>query len=355
MSRRLLVSTRKGLFIVASTPWGWQLGKPAFLGDPVTIAIVDPRDSALYAALNLGHFGVKLRRSRDGGATWSDIGVPAYPDPEKLSLIWSLAAGGPDHAGVLWAGTIPGGLFRSADHGDSWQLVTGLWDRPERKQWSGGGYDHPGIHSILVDPRDSGDIIVGVSCGGVWRTRDGGATWTICASGMRAEYMPPDRQFDPNAQDPHCVVRCSAGPDVLWAQHHNGIFRSADNASSWTEIKTAPRSSFGFAVAVHPADPNIAWFVPAVKDECRVPVDAEFAISRTRDGGRTFETFRAGLPSAPSYDLVYRHGLDVDASGRALAMGSTTGNLWVSADAGESWQCVSTHLPPISAVRFLAG
>jgi photosystem II stability/assembly factor-like uncharacterized protein len=353
MVRSILVATRKGLFTVTAGPAGWQLGSPAFLGDPVTIALPDPRDSALYAALNLGHFGVKLRRSRDAGRTWQDIGVPAYPDPDKLALIWSLAAGGPAEPGVLWAGTIPGGLFRSADHGDSWQLVTGLWNRPERAEWFGGGYDHPGIHSILVDPRDCADIILGISCGGVWRTRDGGASWALCATGMRAAFMPPQQAFNPNIQDPHRIVRCATAPDVLWAQHHNGIFRSTDNAATWTEITTAPRSSFGFAVAVHPADPDIAWFVPAVKDECRVPVDGEFVVTRTRDGGRSFEILRSGLPPARAYDLVYRHGLDVDASGHSLALGSTTGGLWVSSDAGQSWQCVSTHLPPISAVQFL--
>lgn len=354
MVPRILVSTRKGLFTATARDAAWQLGTPAFAGDPVTIALADARDGALYAVLNLGHFGVKLRRSRDDGKTWQDIGVPAYPEPDKLVLVWSLAAGGPAQHGVLWAGTLPGGLFRSSDHGDSWQLVTSLWNRPERKEWFGGGYDHPGIHSILVDPRNADDIILGISCGGVWRTRDGGANWTLCADGMRAEFMPPQEQFNPNVQDPHRIVRCAGAPDVLWAQHHNGIFRSTDNAGKWTEVKGAPRSSFGFAVAVHPESPDIAWFVPAVKDECRIPVDAEFVVNRTRDGGKSFATLQTGLPRAPAYDLVYRHALDVDASGRMLAMGSTTGSLWVSADAGDSWQCVSANLPPISAVALVA-
>jgi photosystem II stability/assembly factor-like uncharacterized protein len=147
-------------------------------------------------------------------------------------------------------------------------------------------------------------------------------------------------------------VQCPKNPDTLWAQHHNGIFRSTDGASSWHEVPGIPLSKFGFAVAVHPNDPDTAWFVPAVKDERRVPVDGALCVTRTRDGGRSFQTLRKGLPQEHAYDLVYRHGLALDASGNLLAMGSTTGGLWVSEDQGDSWRCLSTHLPPIYAVRF---
>ena len=152
-------------------------------------------------------------------------------------------------------------------------------------------------------------------------------------------------------QDPHRIVRCDARPEVLWCQHHCGIWRSGDDAASWQEVK-APQSSFGFAVAVHPNDADTAWFVPAVKDEKRVPVGAALAVSRTRDGGASFETLRAGLPQQDCYDLVYRHGLAVADDGSSLLMGSTTGGLWASDDGGEHWRAVSLNLPPIYAVRF---
>jgi hypothetical protein len=139
---------------------------------------------------------------------------------------------------------------------------------------------------------------------------------------------------------------------VFWAQHHNGIFRSIDNSVSWKEITNAKPSKFGFAVAVHPNDPDTAWFVPAIKDERRVPVDGRFVVSRTSDGGRTFKAFGKGLPPRPAYDLVYRHGLAVDASGKRLAMGSTTGGLWLSENGGAAWKCLSAHLPPVHCVRF---
>jgi hypothetical protein len=359
MSDRIRVATRKGLFTLVRRNGRWRAGEPAFLGDPVTMVLDDPRDGSLYAALNLGHFGVKLRRSRDDGATWQELDAPAYPpQPEgaegpawKLVQIWSLETGGAGEPGVLWAGTIPGGVFRSADAGASWSLVRSLWDRPERLGWFGGGYDAPGIHSINVDPRDPRRVTLAISCGGIWRTADAGETWELAARGMIARYMPPDQQGDGNTQDPHRTVACPARPDVLWTQHHSGIFRSIDGADRWTEID-APLSSFGFAVAVHPRDADTAWFVPGIKDEQRVPVNAKLAVTRTRDGGRTFEVLRDGLPQDSCYDLVYRHGLAVDGTGERLAMGSTSGGVWISANGGDAWEALDARLPPIYAVRF---
>lgn len=169
---------------------------------------------------------------------------------------------------------------------------------------------------------------------------------------MRAEFMPPERQFDQNVQDPHQLAQCAAQPDAMWVQHHNGIFRSTDAGASFTEITDVKPSVFGFPVAVHPRDPNVAWFVPAIKDEKRYPADGKVVVNRTRDGGRTFETLRRGLPQQHAYDLVFRHALDVDDTGDRLAFGSTTGSLWVSEDAGDSWETVSLNLPPVYAVRF---
>ena len=148
------------------------------------------------------------------------------------------------------------------------------------------------------------------------------------------------------------VAQCPAHPDALWVQHHNGIFKSTDAAASWTEIAGVQPSAFGFAVAVHPADPNTAWFVPAVKDEKRYPAEGRVVVNRTRDGGRTFETLTQGLPQEHAYDLVFRHALDVDETGNRLALGSTTGSLWISEDGGDSWQTLSANLPPVYAVRF---
>lgn len=272
--------------------------------------------------------------------------------PWSTSLGWSLEPGHPDDPGALWCGTIPGGLFRSSDRGDTWDLVRSLWDDPSRSQWFGGGYDHPGIHSVSIDPRDPDALLVGISCGGAWTSRDRGASWSV-AAGMRAGFMPPELAGSPYIQDPHRIVRCAGAPDVLWCQHHSGMFRSGDGGSNWTEIADVAPSRFGFAVAVHPADPETAWFVPAVSDEVRVPVDGRMVVTRARDGGETFEALGDGLPASNTYHLVYRHGLDVDATGDRLALGSTTGSLWSSDDGGDHFTTVTTDLPPIACVCFV--
>jgi photosystem II stability/assembly factor-like uncharacterized protein len=366
MSDRLLVSTRKGLFVIDRGPGRWAVRGVSFLAENVTLAGVDPRTGGWYAALNLGHFGVKLKFSPDCGATWEERAVPVYPEgetiatadgkprkPAVLSLLWAFGFGGADQPGRVWAGTLPGGLFRSDDDGRNWELVRGLWDAPQRAGWFGGGADLPGIHSICVDPRDSKTVRLAVSCGGVWQTTDDGTTWELLGDGLVAEYMPPDRRFDPSIQDPHLMTQCPGSPDHFWIQHHNGVFYSTTAARTWRHVSEATPSGFGFAVAVHPTEPGTAWFVPAVKDECRVPVDAKLVVTRTRDGGRTFESLRTGLPDAASYDLVFRHALAIDGSGDRLAFGSTTGGVWVSEDQGDRWTMLKERLPPVHAVCFV--
>jgi photosystem II stability/assembly factor-like uncharacterized protein len=356
VSDRILVSTRKGLITLARGSNGWSVAGMAFDGVPVTAALADARDGALYAALKHGHFGPKLHRSQDGGNTWTEIATPAFPpdtpDAPSLKQMFTIEPGGADRPGRLWIGAVPAGIFRSDDRGESWQLVRPLWDVPGRSKWMGGGNEDTAMHTVSPDPRDPDRVVVAISCAGVWDTRDGGKNWTLEGEGLVATYMPPDQQRVRDAQDPHRVARCAANPDVMWMQHHCGIFRSTDAGAHWVQLKP-PGDDFGFAVAAHPKDPQIAWFVPAIKDEMRMPRDGALAVTRTRDGGMTWDTFREGLPQRDAYDLIYRHGLEVDATGARLVMGSTTGALWVSETGGEGWQLVNAHLPPIYAVRFV--
>jgi hypothetical protein len=370
MKAQILVSTRKGLFGVSRTGAKgspWEIGDTAFLGDNVTLAMTDRRDGRSYAALDHGHFGVKVHRSTASG--WEEIAAPAYPPkpegndekdmwgrpiPWSTVRIWALESGGAKEAGVLWCGTLPGGLFRSSDRGTSWEMVRSLWEHPQRVKWMGGGAELPGLHSICIDPRDHRAVTVAVSTGGLWHTADGGSTWTQRGEGMRADHVPPELTHDPIAQDVHRLAQCPSAPERMWVQHHNGIFVSSDEGRNFREITGVDPSTFGFGVVVHPRDPDRAWFVPEIKDEKRIPRDGRLVVTRTRDGGRTFEQLTRGLPQKHAYDIVYRHALDIDGSGDRLAIGSTTGGLWVSEDQGESWHTVAQNLPPVYAVRFAA-
>jgi photosystem II stability/assembly factor-like uncharacterized protein len=351
-----LIATRKGLFKLDSEH---NISEVAFIGDPVSMVLTDNKNNVWYAALDLGHFGVKLHRSDDQGQSWKEVSAPSYPQTDdkakgdSLELIWCLEFAEPGHPDKLWAGTVPGGLFYSEDGGLHWTLNQTLWQFKQQQEWFGGGFDHAGIHSICVDPRDHNEIKVAVSCAGVWVTKDAGKTWQNQSEGMRAAYMPPEQEFDPIIQDPHRLVQCPSNPDVLWVQHHNGIFSSIDNSQSWQEYKEVPPSTFGFATVVHPQDANKAWFVPGIKDESRIPVAAQLVVTRTTDGGKTFESLSEGLPQQACYDLVFRHALDIDTTGEKLLMGSTTGNLWLSDNQGDKWQCLSNYLPPIYAIRFI--
>lgn len=367
----LFVSTRKGLFILEKKKSAFEITGHHFHGEPVTQVLVDPREGASgawYAALRMGHFGVKMRKSVDSGATWIEIASPAFPikpsdgvwadDPAewKNDMVWSLACAGDVHdknsAGQLWAGCAPAGLFHSKDGGASWQLVESLWFNEKRKAWFGGGYDHAGIHSIVVDPRDHRHVTIAISCGGVWTTHDEGATWSLIGEGMMAPYMPEDGENDPNTQDAHSLAQCAAAPDTMWVQHHAGCYRSTDGGKNFKRLTAPTPSDFGFPIACDSKNPQRAWVVPARADTFRYATDGAMHVARTDDGGNTWQVFRRGLPQTHSYDLVYRHGLALANDDTTLAIGSTTGGLWVSEDAGESWGVLDARLPPIAAVSW---
>ena len=355
---KILAGTRKGLFTIERDGDGWEITDRQFIGDPVPIVLPLPDLKQLFVVLGTGHFGIHLHKSDDNGKSFREVGVPVYPEkpessndpcPWSLEMIWSMEAG---NDGKLWAGTIPGGLFCSTDSGKTWKLNESLWNRPGRRDWFGGGYDWPGIHSICVHPNQPKALTVALSVGGIFRSEDDGATWAPCGDGLRADYVPPDLAHEVDQQDPHRIVQCNAYPEHWWMQHHNGIWRSTNDCQSWTEITDVSPSTFGFTVACHPTDSNTAWFVPAATDESRYPVDGKMVVTKTTDGGKSFVQLREGLPQKDAYDLVYRHCLEVSEDGGTLIMGSTTGNLWSSDDAGETWQTISNFLPPILCLKL---
>jgi photosystem II stability/assembly factor-like uncharacterized protein len=389
MADRILVGTRKGTFFIERTGGRW---KPRLAGHPgagVNFVVRDPSGGTLWAALGHGHWGAKLSRSTDDGKTWTDATQIKYPEgarylaapipgdndpeappakgatirPATLLKLWTIAFGGP---GRIYVGTIPGGLFVSRDGGESFALNLPLWNHRSRggdlfagegtgvTHWFGtpaseGGEFAPGIHSILVDPRDPARVLVAVSTAGVLETTDGGRSWRSRNKGMLMDYLP-----NPSAEwghDPHAIALCPARPDHVWQQNHCGIFYSADGAASWKKVSgTEQGAHFGFPVAVDAEDGETAWVVPGKSDMARTAIDGGLFVARTENGGESWAQLRQGLPQENAYDVVYRHALDI--GGDRLAFGSTTGNLYVSEDRGDSWSVVANNLPPIYSVRF---
>ncbi len=355
----MVLGTRKGIIVAERKGSDWRITYDALPGIPVPFATLDPRTGTLWATLDHGHWGQKLSRSEDMGRTWNEVTAPKYPEdalvkpdvPATCRYLWVFQPGAADQDGRLYIGTEPGGLFISDDDGASWNLNEPLWNVPERMEgWFGGGRDFAGIHSILIDPRDSQRILIGISCAGVYETTDGGSSWALRNKGMRADFLP-----DPNAevgQDPHIVVMCDGQPDALWQQNHCGIFRSTDGAQNWTDVTQKDGlANFGFAAAVDARDPDTAWVVPAISDEVRMACDGALCVCRTQDGGASWEALREGLPQEHAYDIVFRHALDLD--GDRLAFGSTTGNVYTSDDRGDSWRPLGRNLPPVYSVRFV--
>ena len=372
----ILLATRKGLLIFSHAGGRWQLAREAHAGVTMSYAAVDRRSGTLWACFAEGHWGPKLRRSADLGETWEELPPPVYPQDAKLrdgnpfepdegeprfkpatmKYLWVLEAGGDDEPGRIYIGTEPGGLFVSDAGGDaagesesSFQLCDPLWNHPSRLDWFGGGRDNAGIHSVVVDPRDSRRVLVGVSCAGVFETTDAGASWQPRNKGLKATFLP-----DPEAEighDPHLLMACRNHPDVLWQQNHCGIFRSTDGGANWQEISDPEGpANFGFVVQADPDDPQTAWVVPAVSDQQRVAIDRALCVCRTEDGGASWQTLRQGLPQQNCFDFVFRHGMDQ--AGDRLALATATGALYVSEDRGDSWQCLGEHLPPIYSARF---
>lgn len=393
MSDMILLGTRKGTVIFDRINAKWLPRPIAHAGIPVCYAASDPRDGTLWVSLDHGHWGPKLSRSKDRGKTWVDITSLKYPkdaryivkylptpdfNPESPSAlpeyadaivlkIWNIAFGNANQPGRLYAGTIPGGLFVSDDNGDSWELNRALWNHDSRggdlfagdataeNRWNGTpasidyGVFEPGIHSIIVDPRDSAHLHVAVSTAGIIETTDGGKSWHSRNQGMLNDYMPnPETDW---SHDPHFVTNCMSQPDHLWQQNHFGIFYSNDGAQNWKKVSRPELNvNFGFPIVADANDGLTAWVVPARADAERMAINGGLFVARTSDGGQTWQTFRNGLPQENAYDIVLRHGLD--ATGDYVCFGSTTGNVYLSEDRGESWQCLGNSFPPIYSARF---
>lgn len=384
------VATRKGTFKIEKSGGRWRAALVGHAGIGVNYVARDPNTKRLWALLGHGHWGAKLSISDDDGATWRDnpaqvkypegaryIGQDMFEDAASefgvgwkttlrnatLLKLWVIAFA---NDGAIWIGTIPGGLFESRDGGASFELNRPLWNHESRggdlfagegtgeTKWFGtpaseGGEFAPGIHSIAIDPRNSERLLIAISTAGVLETSDGGHTWRSRNKGMTMDHNP-----DPEAEwghDPHLIELCQSAPDHVWQQNHVGVFFSDNGAQHWRKV-SAPSEGvhFGFPVTVDAYNGKVAWLVPGRSDAQRMAIDGGLFVARTDDGGASWRQLRNGLPQEAAYDVVYRHALDNRDD--AVAFGSTTGNLYLSEDRGESWTVVSHNLPPIYAVRF---
>ena len=359
MQKRLLVGTTKGLVVVNHTSSFWEIGAIHFEGLPVSMVYVDNRMNTWWVGLSHRHWGEKLHYSTDEGNRWHEVTGPDYAQysyrpgqPASLKKIWTMQHAGLDMPTGLWLGTEPGGLFFSEDSGKNFKLVEGLWNhesRADANQWFGAGKDYPFIHSIVLDPRDSKHVCVGVSCAGVFETRDQGKHWQSRNKGLVAAYLP-----NPKAEighDPHRLLMCEERPDVIWQQNHCGIFRTTTGGEHWEDVSGKNGfPKYGFALAIDDIDPLKAWVIPAQSDERRIPVGLKLMVSRTSDGGKTWKSFDKGLPQTNAFDLVLRHALVKQDA--VLAFGTNNGNLYVSEDEGESWTIVTHNLASINYLAF---
>ena len=356
----LLVGTMKGAFIFRSDAARkrWQRGGPYFPGHAVYAMAFDGRAGRrrLWAAPDSMHWGSVLQSSDDFGRTWSSGEAANVLFPEgtgaALKRIWQITPGRAEQPDVMYCGVEPAALFESRDAGRTFSLVRGLWDHPHRAKWQPGG-GGLGLHTILPHPGDPGRLWVAISTGGVYRTVDGGRTWRTAHKGVRAQFLPD--QHPEFGQCVHKVVRHPASPERFFLQNHWGLYRSDDGGESWTDIANGVPSDFGFAMAMHPHDPDTVYIVPMESDEFRCTPEGKMRVYRTRNGGRSWQAMTRGLPQQDTFETVLRDALATDSMPKAgVYFGTRSGRVYGSADDGTSWRMVAESLPPVVCVKTVA-
>jgi len=351
----VLVGTVKGAFLVRRRGRGWDVGGPYFAGQSVYAMAYDGRAGRhrIWAATESGHFGSVLRSSDDFGRRWTDPETASvrFPTDTGLTLkqIWQITPGRPEEPDVLYCGTAPAALFVSRDAGRTFALVRGLFEHPHRPKWQPGGGGLC-LHTIVPHPREPGRMLVAISTAGVYLTSDGGRSWRASNRGIRAQFLPDKHpEF---GQCVHKVVRHPAHPERFFLQNHWGLYRSDDGGASWKDIANHVPSDFGFAMAVHPHEPETVYIVPLESDEFRCPPGARLKVYRTRNAGKSWQAISRGLPATPFYEAVLRDALATDSLDPAgVYFGTRGGKLFGSRDAGTSWKLIADSLPAITCVK----
>ncbi len=367
----LLVGTRKGTWALSAdhAREQWRLTGPVFLGHIVNHAIVDPRDRrTILLAIRAGHLGPTIFRSTDLGKSWTEASrPPAFPKaregetPRVVEYSAWLTPGHASEPGVWYAGTSPQALFRSEDHGATWDPVAGFNDHPMWATWTGDGSDDtpdgPMCHSILIDPRDPAHMYLGLSGGGFFESTDKGADWAPLNKGSLADFAPdPYPEF---GQDPHRVALHPMEPDLLYQQNHCGIYKLRRPESVWQRIgDNMPRDvgDVGFSIVLHPRDPNTVWVFPMDGTDVwpRTSPGGKAAVYVTRDGGESWRRQDNGLPQNQAWFTVKRQAMVGDALDPVgLYFGTTGGEIWASNDEGTSWKRIAEHLPHIYSLEAI--
>ncbi len=362
---RVLVGTRKGAFVLTSDGKRdqWDISGPHFAGWEIYHMAASPADPArLYASQSTGWFGQLIQRSTDGGTTWEPVGnkfeydgdpgthrwYDGTPHPWEFARVWHLEPSLTD-PDTVFAGVEDAGLFRSIDAGQTWQELAGLRRHESAPSWQPGAGGMC-LHTIVLDPRDPARMFAAISAAGVFRSDDAGETWWPANRGLRSEGIP-----DPDAEVGHCVHRIAmhpARPDVLFMQKHWDVMRSDDAGKSWQEVSGDLPTDFGFTIDVHAHEPDTIFVVPIKSDSEHYPPDGRLRVYRSRTGGNEWEALTSGLPQSNCYVNVLRDAMAVDSLDQCgVYFGTTGGQVYVSADAGNNWAPIVRDLPSVLSVE----
>jgi photosystem II stability/assembly factor-like uncharacterized protein len=366
MSRvRLLVGTRKGAFVLTSDGMRqrWNVSGPHFGGWEIYHVAGSPVEPArLYASQSSGWFGQLIQRSDDGGASWQPVGneftydgVPGThqwydgtPHPWEFARVWHLEPSLTD-PDTVYAGAEDAALFRTVDGGHTWQELPGLRDHDSGSSWQPGAGGMC-LHTIVQHPTDAGRIFVAISAAGVFRTDDTGKTWRPANRGLRSAQIP-----DPTAEVGHCVHRLAmhpSRPNVLFMQKHWDVMRTDDAGESWQEISGDLPTDFGFVIDVHAHEPDTIYVIPIANDSEHYPPEGKLRVYRSRAGGHQWEALTSGLPQRDCYVNVLRDAMAVDfLDPCGVYFGTTGGQVYASADAGNNWAPIVHDLPAVLSVE----